>query len=368
MIEIKAFKKILEDCDVRFSENQSHIILKNCPNCNGEEKLAVYKQNLLWRCPKCEGLNYNTSKGNFYTFLRDVLEFDKLEIKQILKSNAVIEYLPETLSIPTLQRKESIEDKEIKVTQYDIPSNNLLLDGSLDQMKYHLEVYEYLISRNVTRLETIKKFKLRYNPATKRLVFPVYNGEGNCVGVQSRDITNRYKQMHLKCPNFQCSLFRNFYFFKTKEEISHCPECNQELVESFYPKSSNSKNFPKTEIFFNQQNVDWSKTVAMVEGPFDCINVENSIGLLGRTLSFTQLMIIITNLKAPLILFLDGDLAGTESTMDVYHKLSLFVDDIKIVPLEDGDDPGAHDLKYNSMLLSNAIHAHNWFIHKKVLF
>jgi hypothetical protein len=368
MIKLEPFKKILNDCDIGYLENQSHIILKECPNCNGSDKLWVYKGNLLWRCFKCEGLNYNTAKGNFYTLLRDVLGFDKFEIKQILKENEIPSYVPEKLEAAPLQRKELIEDKEIKIDKFDIPSNFFLLDGSETQLRNHMEVYSYLVSRHVTNLETIQKFKLRYNPAVKRLVFPVYNGDKTCVGVQTRDITDRYKQMHLKCQNFECSLFRQFYFFKTKEEISHCPECRSELLESFYPKSSNSRNFPKTEIFFNQQNIDWTQPVAMVEGPFDCTNTPNAIGLLGRTLSYSQLWIILNNLKAPLILFLDGDQAGTESTIDVYHKLSLFVDDIKICLLENGDDPGSHSIEENKVLLSQATHPHTWFINKQIMF
>jgi hypothetical protein len=368
MIALGPFKKILNDCDVGFIENRTHVILKDCPNCNGPDKLWISKNNFLWRCFKCEGLNYNTAKGNFYTLLRDVLGFEKDDIKQILKDNEVPAYIPEKLETIQVERKELIQDKEIKISKFEIPSNFFLLDGSETQLRNHMEVYQYLVSRHVNKLETIKKFKLRYNPAVKRLVFPVYNGDGLCVGLQTRDITNRYKKMHLKCQNFECSLFRQFYFFKTKEEISHCPECKTELLESYYPKSSNSRDFPKTEIFFNQQNVDWTKPVTMVEGPFDCINTPNSIGLLGRTLSFTQLFIIKDNLKAPLILFLDGDNAGTESTIDVYHKLSLFVENMRIVSLEDGDDPGSHTLENNALLISNAIAPHAWFIKKNVLF
>lgn len=368
MMQFKDFKKIVDDCDLRYNENRTHMILKDCPNCNGQDKLWVSKENLLWRCFKCEGLSYSTASGNCYTFLRDVLEFDKLEIKQILKTHEVLEYLPEVLTIPDKQTPIPIEDKEIIVKGFDIPSNFILLDGSREQLKRHMEVYQYLMLRHVTDLKTIMKFRLRYNAAQKRLVFPAYNGDGLCVGVQTRDITNRYKQLHLKCPNYECSQFRTFHFFKTKEEITHCPECKTELIESFYPKSSNSRDFPKTEIFFNQQNVDWTKTVTMVEGPFDCINTPNSIGLLGRSLSHTQQWTIINKLKAPLILFLDGDRAGSESTVDVFHKLSLFVDSIKICLLEDGDDPGAHNIQYNTQLLSKSIHPHNWFIEKKILF
>lgn len=370
MMDLKSFKQILDDVDVAYAENHSHIILKHCPNCDGKEKLSVYKKNYLWRCFKCEGLNYDqTSKGNLYQFLKNVLDFDKYEIKQILKSHEVVEYLPETLPItPVVEKKEVLEDKEIKVERFELPSNYIILDGTTNQIKNHMEVYQYLFSRHVNKIETIKKFRLRYDPAVKRLVFPAINGDGICVGIQTRDITNRHYQFHLKCQNYQCSLFRKFWFFKTKEEISHCPDCGGELMESFYPKSSNSKHFPKTEFFFNQQNVDWTKPVAMVEGPFDCTNTPNSIGLLGRSLSFTQLFIILNNLKAPLILFLDGDHAGSQSTIDVYHKLSLFINEMKIVMLGDSEDPGSFTIEENTERIKSALSPHAWFVNKQILF
>lgn len=366
MMLYSQFKKIVDDCDIAYTENRTHMILKDCPNCNGQDKLWFDKNKMLWRCFKCEGLSYSTAKGNTYTFFRDVLEFDKFEIRRILKEHEIPEYVPEVLTVA--EAAPLIEDKEVVVKSFDIPSNLIILDGSTDQIRNHKEVYQYLISRHVTDIKTIMKYKLRYNPAVKRLVFPVYNKEKLCVGLQTRDITNRHHQMHLKCQQYECSMFRTFHFFKTKEEISHCPVCNSELILSFYPKSSNSRDFPKTELFFGENLVDWTKPVKMVEGPFDVVNSDNAIGLLGRSLSFSQFWIIVNNLKAPLILDLDGDRAGSESTVDVYHKLCLFVDNMRINLREDGDDPGSHNIRTNSLLVDQAIHPHRWFLNKNILF
>ena len=92
-----------------------------------------------------------------------------------------------------------------------------------------------------------------------------------------------------------------------------------------------------------------------VEGPFDVINTPNAIGLLGRTLSDTQLTILINNLKAPLILYLDGDSAGLDSTIDVYKKVAGLVPDLFVCPLNEGDDPGSHSLYENSIKLSKLL-------------
>lgn len=367
-MELKYFKKILLDFDIPFSEIHSHFIISECPNCNGKDKLWVDKNKLLWQCWKCKGLDYDdTSKGNLYTFLKKVLQLDYFEIKNVLKENEKIEYVPEVLEyIP--EAKQPVKDEEIVLQEYTIPSYFYLLDCSEESIKKYPEAYSYLIKRHIKSRKQILSFNLRYNPAEKRLVFPAFNRFKKCLGVQTRDITERHKISHLKCSNPECNKRRVYYFYKTKEEIKFCPACNSELSESFYPKSSNSKNFPKTEFFFNEQNIDWTKPVVLVEGPFDCINTPNAMGLLGRTLSYTQLNIIIENLKSSLILYLDGDKPGTQSTIDVYHKVSIFVNDIKICYLEDGQDPGGFDLDTNSQNISNAITPHQWFIKKQILY
>lgn len=359
---------LLEDADLVYHENASHIILKECPNCGGEDKLFVSKNNLLWQCFKCKDVgNPEFGKGNLYLFLQNILSYDKNQIKSIIFDHKVIQYAPEVLSIPQAKEQTtSIEHKDL--VQYELPSYFYKLDCSEESLRKFPEAYQYLFSRKVNSRTQINKFDLRYNPAQKRIIFPAYTEPGFCVGVQARDITLRYKQNHPKCQNFKCSLFRKYYFKGEQTAPIKCPECNGDIVDSFYPKATNSKNFPKTEFFFNQQNIDWNLPVILVEGPFDTISTPNSLGLLGRTLSSNQFNSLVKNIgrTGKLILFLDGDEAGTFSTLDVYNKLYPFMD-IRICPLYNQDDPGSHSLQDNIRLLNDTVSPQEWAINKNIL-
>ena len=364
----KDLKNLLDDSDVVYHENSSHIILKECPNCNGEDKLFISKHNLLWQCFKCKGYEHSdTAKGNLFLLLKRVLYLDRNQINSIIKDKRNIEYTPETIAIPT--QKVIVEKEEKKeVEAYEMPSYFYKLDCSEESMRKFSEAYHYLFSRKVFSKTQIQKFDLRYNPSQKRLIFPAYMRPDFLVGLQARDITFRYKQNHPKCQDFKCSLFRKYYFVGESVAPERCPACNGELRDSFYPKATNSKNFPKTEFFFNQQNVDWDKPVVLVEGPFDTISTPNSLGLLGRTLSTTQFYILFKNIRTnnKIILFLDGDSAGNFSTLDVYSKLYPFMR-VEICPLYNEDDPGSHSLEENMELLKNTISPQEWSIKKGVM-
>jgi hypothetical protein len=66
---------------------------------------------------------------------------------------------------------------------------------------------------------------------------------------------------------------------------------------------------PKIEIIFNEMNIDWSKELVLVEGPFDLTKcTDNSTCLLGSHLSHDSLLFrkIVKN-RTPVVLALDPD-------------------------------------------------------------
>jgi hypothetical protein len=360
-------KSIFTDHDIKFSESRTHYILKNCPNCNGRDKLFIKKDNQLWQCFKCKGEgNEETRSGNAYKLLRHVVGLDSFQIRQLLSGSGTIEYVPSELpTAPKEEATEEIETKKLETIQ--LPSNFFPLDCSEHSIKKYPQAYSYLFSRHVVSKAIIRSFDLRFDASRQRLVFPAYKDKSTLVGYQGRDITNRWKNNHLKCQDFKCELFHKFYFVGERVAPSTCPSCGGILEESFYPKSINSRSFPKTEFFFNQQNVDWTKPVVIVEGPFDCINTPNSIGLLGKFLSDTQFRILRDNVQSDLILFLDGDSSGTESIKDIFYKLELFILNIKVCPLDDQDDPGSHTVEQNMNRLQNCVSFNEWAHMKNIL-
>jgi hypothetical protein len=364
--------EFLKEKEFEFHENRTHIILKNCPNCDGRDKLFIDKKNHLWQCFKCKGeSNEETRSGNLWKFLNKVVGLDHFQIKSLIHNGEQIQYVPMELPMIELEHKSQVihvEEAEESAVDYTLPSHFFPLDGSSESVKKFPEAYRYLISRHVVSKSIMRDFDLRYDAARKRLVFPAYFSKDKCVGYQGRDITNRWKSEHPKCPNYKCEKFGFFYFKDEREAPTHCPSCNTKIENMFYPKSINSKNFPKTEFFFNQQNVDWNKPVVIVEGPFDCINTPNSLGLLGKFLSDTQFSILRENLKSKLILFLDGDASGTESIKDIYNKLGLFIDDIEVCPLDNQDDPGSHSFQDNITKLTTCVNISEWSRIKNILY
>lgn len=365
-------QQILKDYDVEFHENRTHIILKNCPNCDGRDKLFVKKDNHLWQCFKCKGEgNEETRSGNLYKLLNKVIGLDSVQVKTLLQDGEAIQYTPIEIPVATPEvyapQLSVCNEANSEIKTITLPSNFFPLDCSEESVRRFPEAYKYLVSRKVLSKQLIRSFDLRYDAARKRLVFPAYIDHNTLVGYQGRDITNRWKKEHPKCANFECELFQHYYFEGERKAPEKCPSCGGHLEPMFYPKSINSSHFPKTEFFFNQQNVDWNKPVVLVEGPFDCINTPNSIGLLGKFLSDTQFNILKHSVKNKLILFLDGDSSGTESIKDIYYKIGLFIENLSICPLVDQDDPGSHSFEDNCAILNTCVNISEWAQVKQVM-
>ena len=96
----------------------------------------------------------------------------------------------------------------------------------------------------------------------------------------------------------------------------------------------------KRNVIFNDINIDWSKPLTIVEGPFDLISCNpNSTCILGSTLTEDYLLFrsIITN-KTPVILCLDSDVI--KKTFKIARRLEEYGCSVKIVSLPGDRDVG----------------------------
>lgn len=355
-------KSVLDSLEVKFLDNKTHYILDRCPNCGGRSKLYVDKKTKMWvcfRCVKTNDFSVKEGRGNLLTLMR-LLGMDDGDISKLFKNGEVVHYTdPHMFSGEKPQQEE-----DGSVEETDLPYHFRPLTLTAEDVRENLEVYQYLFKRHVTSAEVIRSFDLRFSKEMMRLIFPVYSDKQTIVGWQGRDITDRWTHDQLKCTNNDCPTITKWYFSDSLEPLPDnfiCPSCGKKLEFCHYPKSRNSKNFPKTELFFNQQNVDWKSTVTIVEGPFDCINTPNSIALLGKVISPTQLNILLERNPPEVCLYLDGDEAGRFSTSASIKLLGAFFDYLKVVPLAEGDDPGGHPLHENAQrIVSNAVPAEDW--------
>lgn len=117
------------------------------------------------------------------------------------------------------------------------------------------------------------------------------------------------------------------------------------VTEGKYKYLPSHQYYHKSSLLYNYPVVKKSRTEEcyLVEGFFDVISltergVENCVALLGTNLAEEQLKLL-SELKKRIIIFLDGDRAGQEATINVSTKLLLNEIDCEIVKSDYPDDP-----------------------------
>lgn len=96
------------------------------------------------------------------------------------------------------------------------------------------------------------------------------------------------------------------------------------------------------EVIFNEINIDWTKPLVLVEGPFDMTKCpDNTTALLGSDLSEQhQLFNKVLISEVPVYLAMDGDMWDTKMPR-VYKKLVEYNVDVKVVDVRPWGDPGS---------------------------
>lgn len=107
------------------------------------------------------------------------------------------------------------------------------------------------------------------------------------------------------------------------------------------PKYDNPE-VDKNPIIFNEINIDWTKRLALVEGPFDLVKCpDNTTALLGSDLDERHELfnrILLNN--TPVALALDGDM-WDRKTPKIAKKLQEYNVEVQIVDVRPWGDPGS---------------------------
>ena len=96
----------------------------------------------------------------------------------------------------------------------------------------------------------------------------------------------------------------------------------------------------RSEVIFNEINIDWSEELTIVEGPFDLMKSnQNATCLLGSTLNQRHALFkkIVAN-KTPVLLALDPD--ASKKTQDIATLLYSFDIAVKVLDIYPYDDVG----------------------------
>ena len=267
----------------------------------GDEKQHYEsKGQISFDCPVCaeeKGLDKGDGKGNFeINYFRHVYKcwacgethgthgplgklFDQHGSKKQKKLYDLIK--PEELKV---------EDK--KRIRLRLPDGFMTFENCNPKFIPRIEAYKYLQSRGITD-EMINKFGIGFTVEGEfayRIIVPSYDKDG----------------------------ILNYY-----------------VARAWTPRKMKYKNpsVPKDEIIFNENRIDWTKDVFLVEGVFDSFFLDNSIVMLGKKMSPLLFQTLYTKAQGNVIICTDGD-AWTDG-LRIYNELNggILYNKIKIVKL-----------------------------------
>lgn len=264
---------ILDDI---FGNHRSHYshksqITYDCPVCSydikklehgdGKGNLEINYEKFVYQCWVCSE-THNT-KGSL---LKLVNKYgSESQIKKIKL------YVPDEI----LQEVKTYES--ILLPKEFISFSNAT--EGLKKTHFYKQAYNYLKIRNVSD-ELIKENKIGFcyeGKYANRIVIPSFNSKG----------------------------ILNYFVCRSYE--------NKPKLKYLNPIQS------KEEIIWNESNINWKKTVYLVEGPFDSIFVPNSIALLGKRISENLFKKLYQKAK-DIVIILDGD--AYEDSVKLFEKLN----------------------------------------------
>lgn len=261
-------------------------IAVSCPGCDPEKKKKKFSinletdQNHCWSC-EIKGKNLYWTLGKFFS--KNVQEKYN---KKFLGGECSYSFS---------------EDEEDEEEQLNLDSGFVLLAQNLKSKDPDVQsAISYCKKRGMTnkclwyfKVGTCKKGRFR-----RKVIFPSFDSCGNLNYFVARAIDNKQ-----------------------------------------YRKYINS-DVKKTEIIFNEINIDWTKPLTIVEGVFDLIKCnKNSIPILGSDLSTrSSIFSYIVKNQTPVILALDSDM--DLKTQKISKLLSSYGIDVKILNLEGFSDVG----------------------------
>ena len=201
---------------------------------------------------------------------------------------------------------------------------NLLFEKRVTEVQEEKHIVQ--LPKDFTLLATLKK---RTDPDLRMCRDYFLNR-----GLSKRDLwyfkvgavsSGRYRRRVI-IPSFDCDGNLNYYTARAIDAATTRKYLNPKVKRS--------------EIIFNDLNIDWGKQLTIVEGPFDLIKSnENSTCLLGSSLStHHELFRKIVLHKTPVVLALDPD--AIKKMHNIAALLSNFDIDVKILKFNNFSDVG----------------------------
>lgn len=289
------YSGIVEILEEILGESRNHNeysgqIAFNCPTCSydikglddgdGKFNLEVNYIEGVYKCWVC--CDTHDTHGSTHKLVR------KYGNKKQLKRFEIL--MPDTDGERTKKTY-----KKVRLPKEYIPFESASV--GLKMTPQYKRAFNYIKKRNITD-EQIKKFKIGFcyqGEYENRIIIPSFNQE---------NVLNYFVgRSYLSKP-----------FIKYKN-----PEAEKEII------------------IFNENLIDWSKPIYLVEGPFDSIFVPNSIPMLGKHMSDYLFNLLYEKAKE-IIICLDGD--AFEDGLNLFHKINCgkLYGKVKILKLPEDKD------------------------------
>ena len=292
--------------------------------------LSVSREKQIYTCFSCH------ATGNVFTFL---MNYEHIDFKQALK------YLGDKVGIDTsgIHIKNKITKFDNLYAAYNISlkyfQNNLNSKAGHEAKKYLLnrKIDEDLIKEfeiglslpardDLTKLLSSKEYDLvtlnriglssdDHDIYNDRIMFPLYDISGKCVGFSGRIYKDNGQNKYLNTKETD--------IFKKGELLYHYHIAKEECRIK--------------------------KSVIVMEGFMDVIRassigVRNTVALMGTALTHEQINLI-KRLSNNIILCLDGDDPGQHATLNIGNMLQDIGIETKVIKLPNPEDPDSYILK-----------------------
>jgi hypothetical protein len=263
-VQLQTF--IRQNCSRYAQTGQSYVF--DCPVCFGKRKLYIRKSNGQFICFKC--MDSHGFSGRPERALEALTGIERKDIAAQLYGLNLdgSASLDMDLDGPV----EETTEEDIFITSWPLDYYNI-------ETPFAKAGAAYLKERGIS-IDIAIKYKLRYCPAEKRVIFPVYSGTYLC-GWQGRSITNAM------------------------------------------PKIKSSLNLNKASLLMFQHRLIGSDHVVLCEGPIDAIKADlcgGNVATMGKIVSDRQLDLVVSSGAKTLYLALDPDAdVETAKIVDKMH-------------------------------------------------
>lgn len=327
MIKIDAVKKI--------KESLTKDMMQDIISSSGR-KYTDHGDSLRTTCPVHDGNNptafvWNYDNGLWYCFTGSCGGGDIFDLYKHLYN--VPDSIPFTqlVRIVAVELGIDIDGLEIKnreegyIREVSRWIDYVMGNSEGENKEYNLDLLGDLYSINNYRgftKETLDRFGVRFSSAQQRVVVPIHDKEGMCIGATMRAV-----------------------------------------MKNQSPKWKNEPKHVKTShVIYNANRVE-GDTIFIVEGVTDVWSlyqkgIKNVGAILGSNLSDEQNSIIVKNYTDVILMF-DGDKAGREGIKKAVEKLKNTTN-LYVVPILEGEDPDTLTQEFVSNIANQIVPYHQF--------